>query len=126
MAVRSVSSSKPAVLCLKREIGSHRPGLIAASVWMTFLSGRPRGPGVCSSRPSPEMMPCVSVWSRPKGFPMAYTCTGWRCIRDRTASGARHARDKVSVVIASLVIACWTLLMLGCLNLDGPICGHGF
>ena len=49
------------------------PGLMAASVCSTLRMGMPRGPGVCSSRPTPEMMPCVSVWSSPKGLPMAYT-----------------------------------------------------
>ena len=30
-------------------------------------------PGVLSSLPTPETMPCVRVWSRPNGLPMAYT-----------------------------------------------------
>ena len=47
------------------------PGLIAASVWMTFVIGLPVG--LRTSRPRPEMTPCVSVWSRPKGLPTANT-----------------------------------------------------
>mmetsp|Transcript_40207 Transcript_40207/g.99655 ORF Transcript_40207/g.99655 Transcript_40207/m.99655 type:complete len:208 (-) Transcript_40207:508-1131(-) len=47
------------------------PGLIAASVWMHPLIGRPPTPS--TSRPSAETTPVVSVWSRPNGFPMAST-----------------------------------------------------
>ena len=49
------------------------PGLMAASVWITFLMGTPLGPGVASSRPRPDTMPWVRVWSRPNGLPMANT-----------------------------------------------------
>lgn len=36
------------------------PGLMAASVCMTFLMGMPLGPGTCNSRPTPLTMP----WKR--------------------------------------------------------------
>mmetsp|Transcript_35064 Transcript_35064/g.78045 ORF Transcript_35064/g.78045 Transcript_35064/m.78045 type:complete len:355 (+) Transcript_35064:152-1216(+) len=55
---------------LSRRMPPELPGLIAASVWITFLM---RASPVSSSLPSPLMMPWVSVWSRPKGLPMAYT-----------------------------------------------------
>lgn len=45
------------------------PGLIAASVCMTLLIGRPLGD--FTSLPNPETTPMVKVWSKPKGFPMA-------------------------------------------------------
>ena len=45
------------------------PGLIAASVWITFVIGRPDGDW--TSRPRPETTPTVSVWSRPNGLPIA-------------------------------------------------------
>ena len=45
---------------------------MAASVWMTPLMGRPVTPD-CISLPRPLTTPVVSVWSSPKGLPMAYT-----------------------------------------------------
>ena len=50
------------------------PGLIAASVWITprIVFPPPSG-SVTISRFSPLMTPVVSVWSRPKGLPMAKT-----------------------------------------------------
>ena len=45
------------------------PGLMAASVWMTPLIGRLLGRGDLA--PEALTMPVVSVWSRPKGLPMA-------------------------------------------------------
>ena len=45
------------------------PGLIAASVWITFLIGRCVTDWI--SRPVALTMPFVSVWSRPNGLPMA-------------------------------------------------------
>ena len=48
------------------------PGLMAASIWMIDLRlRRPRRPG--SERSRLEMMPVLSVRSRPKGLPMANT-----------------------------------------------------
>lgn len=47
-------------------------GLMAASVWMTSWMGLPVLP-LLISRPIPLITPVVSVWSRPKGLPMAYT-----------------------------------------------------
>ena len=47
------------------------PGLMAASVWITPWIGRFVAPVI--SRPRPLMMPVVSVWSKPKGLPMANT-----------------------------------------------------
>ena len=47
------------------------PGLIAASVWITFVIGLPVG--LRTSRPKPLITPCVSVWSNPKGLPTANT-----------------------------------------------------
>mmetsp|Transcript_13351 Transcript_13351/g.32631 ORF Transcript_13351/g.32631 Transcript_13351/m.32631 type:complete len:305 (-) Transcript_13351:199-1113(-) len=66
------------------------PGLMAASVWMTFLmEDRP----VDSSRPRPLMMPWVSVWSRPKGLPMANTrCPTSRSSEEPSATGLSSAR----------------------------------
>ena len=45
------------------------PGLIAASVWITLVIGRPDGE--VTSRPRPETTPTVRVWSRPNGLPIA-------------------------------------------------------
>ena len=45
------------------------PGLIAASDCMTLVIGLPMGD--LTSRPRPEMIPAVSVWSSPNGFPIA-------------------------------------------------------
>ena len=47
------------------------PGLMAASVCTTPLMRRPVTP--LTSRPTPDTTPAVSVWSRPKGLPMANT-----------------------------------------------------
>ena len=47
------------------------PGLIDASVWTQPLIGRPATP--CTSLPTAETMPCVSVESSPNGLPMANT-----------------------------------------------------
>jgi hypothetical protein len=47
------------------------PGLMAASVWITSRMGMPLADWI--SRPSAEMMPVVSVWSKPNGLPMAST-----------------------------------------------------
>ncbi len=45
------------------------PGLMAASVWMTFLMVRRLTDWI--SRPKALTTPQVKVWSRPKGLPMA-------------------------------------------------------
>ena len=45
------------------------PGLIAASVWMTPVIGKPTTERM--RRPSPLMTPVVSVWSSPNGLPTA-------------------------------------------------------
>ena len=45
------------------------PGLIGASVWMTWSIEKPLGALI--ERPMPETMPSVAVRSRPKGLPMA-------------------------------------------------------
>mmetsp|Transcript_9361 Transcript_9361/g.24034 ORF Transcript_9361/g.24034 Transcript_9361/m.24034 type:complete len:268 (+) Transcript_9361:2227-3030(+) len=45
------------------------PGLMAASVWTTPRMVRPVTPWM--SRPTPDTMPLVSVWSSPNGLPIA-------------------------------------------------------
>ena len=45
------------------------PGLIGASVWMTWSIEKPLGALI--ERPMPETMPSVAVRSRPNGLPMA-------------------------------------------------------
>ena len=47
------------------------PGLMAASVCTTSRMRRPVMD--LMSRPTPETMPAVKVWSRPNGLPMANT-----------------------------------------------------
>mmetsp|Transcript_101482 Transcript_101482/g.293610 ORF Transcript_101482/g.293610 Transcript_101482/m.293610 type:complete len:292 (+) Transcript_101482:180-1055(+) len=55
------------------------PGLMAASVWMRSRIGLPLTD--CISRPKPDTMPLVNVWSRPNGFPMASTfCPTWSLV----------------------------------------------
>lgn len=39
------------------------PGLMAASVWITFLMGTPLMPGTANSRPTPLTMPCSILGS---------------------------------------------------------------
>lgn len=56
---------------LKRFTVVKWPGLMAASVWMTSLIIRPVIDAI--SRPKPLTIPAVSVWSNPKGFPIART-----------------------------------------------------
>lgn len=58
-----------------RNYSSKRNGLVfckknaPSPVWITLVIGRPLGD--FTSRPSPDTTPMVSVWSSPKGFPMA-------------------------------------------------------
>ena len=59
MSLPRLSSSAPPLL----------PGLIAASVCITFRIVRPVGDFV--SLPRPEITPEVRVWSSPKGLPIA-------------------------------------------------------
>jgi len=47
------------------------PGLMAASVWIRWSMITPLS--ACSERSSAEMMPVVSVQSRPNGLPIANT-----------------------------------------------------
>ncbi len=47
------------------------PGLMAASVWMTFSIGRPSWPRM--ERPSALTTPAVTVLWKPRGLPMATT-----------------------------------------------------
>ena len=55
------------------------PGLMAASVWITSRMGRLVTERI--SRPRALITPVVSVWSRPKGLPMANTF--WPTLRSR-------------------------------------------
>mmetsp|Transcript_1930 Transcript_1930/g.7500 ORF Transcript_1930/g.7500 Transcript_1930/m.7500 type:complete len:252 (+) Transcript_1930:185-940(+) len=79
------------------------PGLMAASVCTTSRMRRPVMDFM--SRPTPETMPAVSVWSNPKGLPMANTF--WPTRRFwvvPTAMGLSerfHASEKASVGVAS-------------------------
>jgi hypothetical protein len=62
------------------------PGLIAASVWITPRIGRCVTDSI--SRFNALMMPVVSVWSSPKGLPMAKTfCPTCRSLLDPRAMG---------------------------------------
>lgn len=60
------------------------PGLMAASVWMTFLMGTPLKPGVASSRPSPDTIPCSAhTWRQLFGHRTAAT---WLCAACRESN----------------------------------------
>ncbi len=54
------------------------PGLIEASVWMTFEIEKPLGASI--SRPRADTMPVVTVRWNPSGFPIATTGSPtWAC-----------------------------------------------
>ncbi len=88
MPARDILSNTPAPLSSLT--------LIAASVWMPLVMvARPKGE-LPTSLPRPDTMPCVSVWSRPKGLPIAST----RC--PTCANAQPHGRKARSQATAGL------------------------
>jgi hypothetical protein len=77
------------------------PGLIAASVCIMGVSQLIGESG--STRPVPETIPCVAVFSSPKGWPTASTCrpisTPWAL--PSVALGGRRLRSSGSTTARS-------------------------
>ena len=94
------------------------PGLIAASVWITLRIGRPEIPDGMV-RASPLTTPVVSVWSSPKGFPMAKTlcptCSG-RAERRQLSQQDKHALARMRPRAPARAGALWCAagLVQGC------------
>ena len=75
------------------------PELMGASVWMAGMAP----PGVSVVRPRALMMPAVTLWSSPKGLPMAMAiCPTWRSTPVASVATVRSSTPSILTTATSV------------------------